>query len=110
MPTRGSAIFPTCGAAASSICVGTLERNRSGTGTTLKPALPAANPWTRQINERRQVIQMLTPSDRILISRIACPTVIGVTAPERAAKQNLYIDVEFTTDAGRAARRDSIDD
>jgi len=53
---------------------------------------------------------MMTPTDKICISRIACPTVIGVTAPERTAKQNLYIDLEFAADIAKAASQDSIED
>jgi len=46
-------------------------------------------------------------SDKILISRMGCLTSIGVTAGERAVKQELSIDVEFPID-GRAAGTDSI--
>lgn len=48
--------------------------------------------------------------DKILISRIDCLAVIGVTPAERAFKQRLYIDVEFVTDARRAAGTDAIED
>jgi len=48
-------------------------------------------------------------SDKILISGMVCPTAIGVTAEERAVKQQLSIDVEFPV-AGRPAATDSIKD
>ena len=48
-------------------------------------------------------------SDKILISGMGCQTSIGITAGERAVKQQLSIDVEFPVD-GRAARSDSIKD
>ena len=48
--------------------------------------------------------------DKILISGLACPAVIGVSAEERAVKQHLSIDVEFLVDARRGARTDSIKD
>jgi dihydroneopterin aldolase len=52
---------------------------------------------------------MPTP-DKILISRIDCLAVIGVTTEERALKQRLSIDVEFVTDTRRPAQTDSIRD
>jgi dihydroneopterin aldolase len=48
-------------------------------------------------------------SDKILISGMGCLAAIGVTAAERAVKQQLSIDVEFPVD-GRAAGSDSIKD
>src|SRR6187402_2457812 len=48
-------------------------------------------------------------SDKILISRMACKAAIGITAEERAVKQQLSIDLEFPID-GRAAETDSIKD
>ena len=48
-------------------------------------------------------------SDKILISGMGCLTAIGVTAGERAVKQQLSIDLEFPID-GRAAGSDSIKD
>jgi 7,8-dihydroneopterin aldolase/epimerase/oxygenase len=48
--------------------------------------------------------------DKILISRIDCVASIGVTPEERTMKQRLSIDVEFTADAGQAARHDSLKD
>lgn len=48
-------------------------------------------------------------SDQILIRGMGCLTAIGVTAGERAVKQQLSIDVEFPV-AGRPATTDSIDD
>ena len=48
-------------------------------------------------------------SDKILISGMGCLTAIGVTAGERAVKQQLSIDLEFPID-GRAAASDSIKD
>jgi dihydroneopterin aldolase len=48
-------------------------------------------------------------SDKILISGMGCPTAIGVTAGERAVKQQLSIDLEFPV-AGRTAGSDSIKD
>jgi dihydroneopterin aldolase len=46
--------------------------------------------------------------DKILVSRIDCVASIGVTPEERTMKQRLSIDVEFSTDAARAARHDSL--
>ena len=51
----------------------------------------------------------MTP-DKILISRIDCLAVIGVTPEERALKQRLSIDVEFGIDARKPARTDSLHD
>jgi dihydroneopterin aldolase len=48
-------------------------------------------------------------SDKILISGMGCLTAIGVTAGERAVKQQLSIDLEFPV-AGRPADTDSIED
>ena len=48
-------------------------------------------------------------SDKILISGMGCLTAIGVTAGERAVKQQLSIDLEFPV-SGRPAATDSIDD
>jgi dihydroneopterin aldolase len=48
-------------------------------------------------------------SDKILISGMGCLTAIGVTAGERAVKQQLSIDVEFPV-AGRPGDTDSIED
>lgn len=48
-------------------------------------------------------------SDKILISGMGCRAAIGVTAGERAVKQQLSIDIEFPID-GRAAGSDSIKD
>jgi dihydroneopterin aldolase len=53
---------------------------------------------------------MLTPADKIRISGIACLTAIGVSDEERASRQNLYIDVEFSAGGRRAAESDSIRD
>jgi dihydroneopterin aldolase len=52
----------------------------------------------------------MSASDRILISRIDCLAVIGVTTEERALKQRLSIDVEFSLDVRKPARSDSIRD
>jgi len=55
-------------------------------------------------------LQIVTKmSDKILISGMGCLTAIGVTAGERAVKQQLSIDVEFPVD-GRAGGSDSIED
>jgi 7,8-dihydroneopterin aldolase/epimerase/oxygenase len=48
--------------------------------------------------------------DKILISRIDCVASIGVTPEERTMKQRLSIDVEFSADASRPARHDSLKD
>jgi 7,8-dihydroneopterin aldolase/epimerase/oxygenase len=48
-------------------------------------------------------------SDTILISGMGCMTAIGVTAGERAVKQQLSIDVEFPV-VGHPAATDSIKD
>jgi dihydroneopterin aldolase len=52
----------------------------------------------------------MTSPDKILIADMACLTAIGVSDAERAAKQILYIDVEFPADGRRAAQTDSIED
>ena len=49
-------------------------------------------------------------ADKILISRIDCLAVIGVTPEERALKQRLSIDVEFLIDARKPAKTDSLKD
>jgi len=49
-------------------------------------------------------------SDKILISRIDCLAVIGVTPEERALKQRLSIDVEFVIDARKPGKTDSLRD
>ena len=49
-------------------------------------------------------------SDKILISRIDCVAAIGVTPEERTIRQRLSIDLEFSTDAGKAAATDSLKD
>jgi len=54
--------------------------------------------------------QMLTGNDRIHISHMECLTAIGITAQERASKQQLFVDAEFPIDCPRAAATDSIDD
>ncbi len=48
--------------------------------------------------------------DKVLISRIDCLAVIGVTPEERALKQRLSIDVEFLIDSRKAAKTDSLKD
>ena len=48
--------------------------------------------------------------DKILISAIDCVAAIGVTPEERTMKQRLSIDIEFLTDAARAAQQDSLKD
>ena len=48
--------------------------------------------------------------DKILISAIDCVAAIGVTPEERTMKQRLSIDIEFLTDAARAAQNDSLKD
>jgi dihydroneopterin aldolase len=57
-------------------------------------------------NQLQIVMKM---SDKILISGMGCLTSIGVTAGERAVKQQLSIDLEFPV-SGRPAATDSIDD
>ena len=54
--------------------------------------------------------QLLTGNDRIHISDMECLTAIGITAQERASKQQLFVDAEFPIDCPRAAATDSIDD
>lgn len=49
-------------------------------------------------------------ADRILISRIDCLAVLGVTPEERAMKQRLSIDLEFLIDARKPAQSDSLRD
>ena len=49
-------------------------------------------------------------TDKILISRIDCLAVVGVTPEERSSKQRLSIDVEFLIDARKPARTDSLRD
>ena len=48
--------------------------------------------------------------DKILISRIDCMAVVGVTPEERAMKQRLSIDLEFLTDSATPARTDALKD
>ncbi len=48
--------------------------------------------------------------DKILISAIDCPVLIGVTPEERRSRQHLSIDIEFSTDARKPAETDSIKD
>jgi dihydroneopterin aldolase len=57
-------------------------------------------------NQLQIVMKM---SDKILISGMGCLTAIGVTAGERAVKQQLSIDVEFPV-ADHPAATDSIED
>jgi dihydroneopterin aldolase len=52
----------------------------------------------------------MNPPDTILISKMDCLTAIGITAPERAVKQRLSIDLEFPCDTRAASRSDSIRD
>jgi dihydroneopterin aldolase len=52
----------------------------------------------------------MAATDKILISRINCLAVIGVTPEERARKQRLSIDVEFLIDARKPAATDSLKD
>jgi len=52
----------------------------------------------------------MAASDKILISRINCLAVIGVTPEERALKQRLSIDVEFLIDSRKPAATDSLKD
>ena len=49
-------------------------------------------------------------NDKILISRIDCVAVVGVTAGERSLKQRLSIDIEFAIDNRRPAKTDSLRD
>jgi len=49
-------------------------------------------------------------TDKILISRIDCLAVVGVTPEERALKQRLSIDVEFAVDTRKPAQTDSLRD
>lgn len=60
-------------------------------------------------SDDKQLQIVMKMSDKILISGMGCMTAIGVTAGERAVKQQLSIDVEFPV-AGRPAATDSIDD
>jgi dihydroneopterin aldolase len=48
--------------------------------------------------------------DKILISKMDCPAIVGVTAEERSAAQHLLIDLEFLIDSRKPARTDSIRD
>src|SRR5688572_2049415 len=48
--------------------------------------------------------------DKILISRMTCQALVGVTAQERSSTQPLSIDLEFLTDSRKAASTDSIRD
>ena len=50
----------------------------------------------------------MAATDKILISRIDCVAVIGVTPEERALKQRLSIDVEFLIDSRQPAKTDSL--
>ena len=52
----------------------------------------------------------MAATDKILISRIDCLAVIGVTPEERALKQRLSIDVEFLIDARKPGKTDSLKD
>jgi dihydroneopterin aldolase len=52
----------------------------------------------------------MAATDKILISRIDCLAVIGVTPEERALKQRLSIDVEFLIDSRKPAKTDSLKD
>jgi dihydroneopterin aldolase len=52
----------------------------------------------------------MAATDKILISRIDCLAVIGVTAEERALKQRLSIDLEFLTDSRKPGKTDSLKD
>jgi dihydroneopterin aldolase len=52
----------------------------------------------------------MAATDKILISKIDCLVVIGVTPEERALKQRLSIDLEFLIDARHPAKTDSIKD
>src|SRR5437588_10144197 len=85
-------------------CAGNWAKRVFSTGTTWRPVLPAARPWTRPIS--RQCISM----DKILIAGIDCVAAIGVTPEERTMKQRLSIDVEFATDILAPARTDSLKD
>jgi dihydroneopterin aldolase len=58
-------------------------------------------------DKQQQIVMKM--SDKILISGMGCLTAIGVTARERAVKQQLSIDVEFPVE-GRPAATDSIED
>jgi dihydroneopterin aldolase len=48
--------------------------------------------------------------DKILISRIDCLAVVGVTPEERAMKQRLLVDLEFLVDARKPAETDALRD
>ncbi|HZI50442.1 MAG TPA: dihydroneopterin aldolase [Terriglobia bacterium] len=48
--------------------------------------------------------------DKILITGMTCQALVGITAEERSALQPLLIDLEFLTDARKAAGTDSIQD
>jgi dihydroneopterin aldolase len=60
-------------------------------------------------SDDNQLQIVMKVSDKILISGMGCLTAIGVTAGERAVKQQLSIDVEFPV-IGRPADTDSIKD
>ena len=48
--------------------------------------------------------------DKILIEKMECSASLGVTPEERAAAQQLSIDLEFLIDSRKPARTDSIHD
>jgi dihydroneopterin aldolase len=48
--------------------------------------------------------------DKILISKIDCLAVIGVSPEERAIKQRLSVDLQFLIDARKPARTDMLRD
>lgn len=50
------------------------------------------------------------PADKILISRINCLAVVGVSPEERSMKQRLSVDLEFLIDARKPAATDSLRD
>jgi dihydroneopterin aldolase len=52
----------------------------------------------------------MAATDKILVSRINCLAVIGVTPEERARHQRLSIDVEFLIDSRKPATTDSLKD
>jgi dihydroneopterin aldolase len=49
-------------------------------------------------------------NDKILISKIDCLAIVGVTPEERAMKQRLLVDLEFLIDAKKPARTDALRD
>src|SRR4026209_814667 len=85
------------------ICAGISRRTPLPPGMTSRPVSPAANLWTKRIAK-------MPATDKILISRIDCLAVIGVTAEERALKQRLSIDVEFLIDCRKPGKSDSLKD